>query len=433
MGKISRLLMTVAMMWGLFTTASADEPKQENNIAIVGARIYTAPNAKPIDDGAVVVRNGKIASVGPRKKIKIPRGLTVIDGKDKILTAGFWNSHVHLLSPAQLDASNAAPEVLQGELQAMFTKWGFTSVFDIASSTKGSLALQRRIESGEIIGPKILTVGDAFFPKDGTPIYVRDFYVANGFDSGEVATPEEAAARATRQLDAGANGVKLFAGAIVGGEIGVLPMREDIAKAIVDAAHRRGKVAFAHPSNMAGLKVAVNANVDVLAHPTAMDGGGAPGDWTPELTARMRDKNIALIPTMSLFEIEIKRSGGNVDVLNGAIKMITDEVKQYSAAGGQILFGTDVGYTDLFDTTREYELLSKALSWQQMLTSLTTAPAEKFGFAKQKGKIAKGMDADLVLLTGDIETDPTAFSKINYTIRGGKIIFGDDKQAQMAK
>ena len=98
----------------------------------------------------------------------------------------------------------------------------------------------------------ILTVGDPFFPKDGTPIYVREFLKSQGWPSEEVATPQEAAARAARQLDRGTDGVKIFAGAIVGGKIGVLPMRVDIAKAIVAQAHQRGKPAFAHPSNLAG-------------------------------------------------------------------------------------------------------------------------------------------------------------------------------------
>ncbi|RYY73032.1 MAG: 4-alpha-glucanotransferase [Gammaproteobacteria bacterium] len=425
MKKISRLLAVAVVLLGFTIHVSADEGLQTNDLAIVGARIYTAPDAEPIEDGVVVIRGGKIAKVGTRKKVKIPRGIQVINAEGNILTAGFWNSHVHLLSPAQLGAANAKPEILSGELQAMLTQWGFTTVFDVASSTKSALALQRRIASGEVVGPNILTVGDAFYPKDGTPIYVRDLYATNGLASGEVATPEEASARAVRQLEAGTNGVKIFAGSIVGGAIGVLPMRVDIAKAIVDAAHQHGKLAFAHPSNMAGLKVAIEANVDVLAHPTAMDGGGAPGDWSPELIARMRSNNMALIPTLSLFEIEINRSGGNSEVVSKALDMLANEVRLYSGAGGQILFGTDVGYTDLYDTTREYQLLSKVLSWRQLLASLTTAPAEKFGFAAHKGKIMKGMDADLVLLADDPEKDSTAFANVKYTIRDGRVIWTD--------
>ena len=187
--------MAAVILLGFAISASANE-SLKNDLAIVSARIYTAPDAEPIEDGEVVIRGGKIAKVGTRKKVKIPRGIQVINAEGNILTAVFWNSHVYLISPSQLGA------------------------------------------------------------------------------------------------------------------------------------------------------------------------------------AQMRSKNMALIPTVSLFEIEIKRSGGSADVVDQALKMITEEVRLYSEAGGQILFGTDVGYTDLFDTTREYQLISNVLSWRQILASLTTAPAE---------------------------------------------------------
>jgi len=310
----------------------------------------------------------------------------------------------------------------------MLTRWGFTTVFDLASSTENAMALRRRINSGDIQGPMILTVGDPFFPKDGTPIYVRDFLKPQGWPSEEVATPKEAATRAARQLALGTDGVKIFAGAIVGGKIGVRPMRIDIAKAIVAQAHQRRKPAFAHPSNLAGLKVAIESGVDILAHPTAQDGGGVPGGWTPELIARLRNRNMALIPTMTLFEVEARRNNESSDDLAHAITMITTEVKDYSSAGGQILFGTDVGYTDAFDTTEEYRLMSAALDWRAILRALTTAPAERFGYAGRKGRVANGMDADLVLLDADPAQDPTAFARVRDTIRGGRVIWGSDQR-----
>jgi len=417
MNKLAGLLALAAILAGPAAAASAPD------VAIVGARIYPAPDAQPIEDGTVVIRDGRIAGVGPRAEISPPDGARIIEARGQVLTAGFWNSHVHLLSPAQLGAATAPAEVLQAELTAMLTRWGFTAVFDIASSTAATLALRRRVEAGEVEGPAILTVGDPFYPQDGTPIYVRAFYQANGLASAEVATPDEAAARAARQLDQGTDGVKLFTGAVVGGKTGVLPMRVDIAKAIVDEAHRRGKVAFTHPANLAGLNVAIDAGVDVLAHTTAMDGGGVPGGWTPELIARMRAIDMALIPTMSLLEVESRRSKGSPEALAQGMAMITDEVRLYAAAGGQILFGTDVGYTDLFDTTREYELMARALDWRQILASLTIAPAARFGFARHKGRIAKGMDADLVLLSADPAQDPAAFAKVRATIRGGRVIW----------
>jgi imidazolonepropionase-like amidohydrolase len=90
-----------------------------------------------------------------------------------------------------------------------------------------------------------------------------------------------------------------------------------------------------------------------------------------------------------------RKSGASRDALATVIRMITAEIRDYSAAGGQILFGTDAGYTDACDTSEEYRLMSAALGWRQILAALTTAPAARFGFADSRGRIAPGTVADL--------------------------------------
>jgi len=426
----SGLIIGLIVVLGFNADAIArNTPSQAPEVlAIAGARLYASPVAAPVEDSVVVVKDGRIVSAGSRANTPVPPGARVLDARGGVLTAGFWNSHIHIMTPDMLNAATASAETLKSALQAMLSRWGFTTVFDLASSTDNTLALRRRINSGEIAGPLILTVGDPFFPRDGTPIYVRDFLKSQGWPSEEVATPEEAAARAARQLDRGTDGVKIFAGAIVGGTIGVLPMRLDIAKAIVAQAHQRGKPAFAHPSNLAGLNVAIDSGVDILAHTTAEDGGGSARGWSPELVARLRNHHVALIPTMTLFEVEARRNGESSHDLAQAIAMITAEVKDYAAAGGEILFGTDVGYTDAFDTSEEYRLMSAAIDWRSILSALTTAPAKRFGYAARKGRVAPGMDADLVLLDADPAQDPTAFARVRDTIRGGRVIWDSQQR-----
>lgn len=421
------MLRTVCLGMLMTGLATLSGGAMAETLAITGARIYPAPTVPPIADGAVLMQDGKIVQVGKRSEIAVPAKARMIDAHGAVVTAGFWNSHVHLMPDELLNAATAKPATIQEGLEAMLTRWGFTTVFDIASSTENTLALRRRIESGEIAGPMILTVGGPFYPEGGTPIYVRDYLKAHGVPSAEVSTPAEAAARAALQLDQGADGVKIFAGAIVGGDIGVLPMRLDIAKVVVAEAHKRGKPAFAHPSNYAGLNVAIDSGVDILAHTTAMDGGHDPYGWTPGLIARMRAHHMALTPTLSLFEWEAHRAHLTPEMLAQTIKMITSEVRDFHAAGGQILFGTDVGYTDVYDTTEEYRLMAGALNWREILASLTTAPASRFGHAADKGRIAPGMDADLVILEGDPAQDPAAFARVRDTIRDGRVIWGRDR------
>jgi predicted amidohydrolase YtcJ len=69
-----------------------------SDLALVGAKIYLSPNEPPVESGATLVHNGRILSVGPSAEIKVPSGMTVIDCKGLVVTAGFWNSHVHILT-----------------------------------------------------------------------------------------------------------------------------------------------------------------------------------------------------------------------------------------------------------------------------------------------------------------------------------------------
>jgi imidazolonepropionase-like amidohydrolase len=91
-------------------------------------------------------------------------------------------------------------------------------------------------------------------------------------------------------------------------------------------------------------------------------------------------------------------------------------------AAGVVLFGTDVGFTTVYDTTLEYELIHRALSERDVLAALTTNPAGYFK-ATQKGKIEKGFRADFAVLDGDPIADVRNLAKVAYTIRAGQVIY----------
>jgi imidazolonepropionase-like amidohydrolase len=403
-----------AAAFGLAMTGTANAA----DLALTHVRIYPSPSAAPILDGTILIHDGRIAAVAAGGAVRVPRDAERIDLHGCTVTAGFWNNHVHLMTPQLLNAEKRSDADLTQELMQMLTRWGFTSVFDTASQLNNTNVIRQRIAAGHVIGPTILTVGDPFFPKGGTPIYVKQFMKDNGFPDEEILDLPEAVARVHRQIQEGADGVKLFAGAIVGGEVGVLPMPLDQARALVEAAHAEGKPVFAHPSNLAGLTVSMDSGVDVLAHTTPMT-----GPWPADLTARILARHMALIPTLTLFEVEAKKIGEPADELQKDLEAGVQQVSAYAKAGGQILFGTDVGYTDAYDTTEEYRQLGRALDWRQILKTLTAAPAERFGYAARKGRLAPGMDADLVVLDGDPSEDIIAFARVRLTLRAGQAIY----------
>jgi imidazolonepropionase-like amidohydrolase len=213
------------------------------------------------------------------------------------------------------------------------------------------------------------------------------------------------------------NGVKIFAGSIERDEVLLMPLER--AQAIVKVAHELKSPVFVHPSNLAGIEVALKSGADVLAHVTSDE-----QPWTSALVARMKAARMALIPTLTLFDVEAKKGDAPPDVDAKIVDRAISRLRAYNAAGGEILFGTDVGYIYQFDTSEEYVLMQRAgMSFAQILASLTTNPARRFGFASHSGRIAASMDADLTVLRGDPSADIAAFSQVSYTIRAGKMVF----------
>ena len=398
--------IAVALFVGVLRAAveQAVEPK---SLTLVGGRVYASADGPPIDDAIVVLENGVIANVGPRAAMAIPAATTTIDCTKLFITAGFNNNHVHFTDPHRWSNAAAIPaERLTAHLREMLTRFGFTSVVDTASDLENTLALRRRIASGEVLGPRILTAGGALYPPNGVPFYVREDVPAEVLARLHQPTTAATARSIVRQqADGGSDLLKIFAGSWVArGK--VLPMPEDIALAAVAEAHARGQVVFAHPSNVPGLEVALRSGVDVLAH--ALDDTRG---MTEDHYARLRKQNVAMVPTLALF-----RGRWSWDIL--------DEVRTHARGGGEILFGTDVGYLPNFDHAVEYELMASAgLSWREILASLTTAPARRFKEEQRRGKVQKGMDADIVVLGTDPALGARAFADVRYTIRAGTVIF----------
>jgi imidazolonepropionase-like amidohydrolase len=396
--------------------AVGNRPLRASDLALTGARVYPSPTNLAIENGSILIHDGRIVALGPSQSIKIPRAATVIDCRGLFVTAGFWNSHVHILTPALLHVRDSGAKELNEELDTMFNRWGFTTVFDISSVLDNTIALRRRIESNELRGPHILTVGEPVWTME--PVYVRDFLKEHHIDIPNTVTPEQAIALVRDHAAKGANGIKLFTGSYQGdAKVAVLPL--PVAKAAVREAHRHNMPVFAHPQNVDGLNIAIDSGVDILAHTLPQS-----PPWTSEFVARLKRANLSLIPTLTLFDFEARKGNTTDQEREAWIAKMVAELRAYNQAGGDILFGTDIGYIDNYDTAMEFTLMSQAgMNYQQILASLTTNPARKFHYSDRTGRIAKGMEANLVILSVDPARDITAFSQVRYTVRNGKVVY----------
>jgi imidazolonepropionase-like amidohydrolase len=386
--------------------ASVSTAAQAQSLALVGAKVYASPTAAPLVDAIVLTTGGVITAIGKRGEVQVAQEGRVVDCSGKTIVAGFWNSHAHFTEPAWHNAASAPAAPLEEHMREMLTRWGVTTVWDLGSDATNSLALRRRVDSGEVPGPQILLAGD-IFPKGGHPVYLpADWRLP------EPATPEEAAQMARQDLQMGLDGMKLFTGAYMGNKP-VVNMDPAIAKAAVDVAHAQGKPVFAHPQNRTGVNVVLAAGVDILAHTVPSEPG-----YTPEQLAQFKSQGTALIPTLSLWTTVVLDPAITARLVQSGV----DQLKTFSANGGLVLFGTDVGFTKLYDTSLEFELMHRALTEMEVLASLTTNPARYFK-AEKKGRVEKGFDADLVVLDGDPAEDVRNLAKVIYTIRAGQIIY----------
>jgi hypothetical protein len=109
-------------------------------------------------------------------------------------------------------------------------------------------------------------------------------------------------------------------------------------------AHRQGKQVVAHPSNNAGLEAALKGGVDVLAH-TTPEGG----PWEATISRRMAQAHLALIPTLKLWTFELSRKRADSATVRRFLDVAIAQLQGYVRSGGEVLFGTDVGYMTDYD------------------------------------------------------------------------------------
>jgi len=389
----------------------------ERELALVGATIYPAPGAPVISNGIVVVRDAVIAAVGPRGDVSVSAKAEVLDCSGLSLAAGFWNSHVHF-TPWRLAVAGWLPSfVFAGEIRGMLTRYGFVHVLDTGSLPGNAVRLRARIAQGRLVGPDILVAAGSFVAPGGSPFYLWPLRLP------ALKTPAEARERVVRTLEAGADGIKLFTGGLATPD-SVVVMDTEIVRAATTAAHERGAFVVAHPSDGEGARAAIEGGVDILAHTFPFEHGGP---WDRSLISRMRETGMALVPTIKLWEYELRRAGRDRASIERWIHVAQDQVRSFAALGGPILFGTDVGYMRDYVPTDEYVYLAGAgLSFAQILATLTTAPAERFKAASRTGRIAVGLDADIVVFDGDPRVDIRSLAQVRHVLHRGRLVYGDD-------
>jgi len=128
-------------------------------IALEGATIFTSPHVSPIENGVVLIVDGVIEAVGRRDQVPVPAAALRIEARGLSVMAGFWNTHVRVDEDLLQAATTGSAEEVELLLQDHFTRFGFTTLVETSTPRDRLVALIERIQSGEVMGPRILSTG----------------------------------------------------------------------------------------------------------------------------------------------------------------------------------------------------------------------------------------------------------------------------------
>jgi len=408
-----------------FSTGSA-QPPGDGVVAITGANVFGPGGVVSV--ATVVIKGDRIESVGG----EVPRGAKVVKADGHTLLPGLFDLHTHLPYSAVSRLSADWAKNL-----AAYLYCGVTTVVDFGTYPETFEPMRRLVRTGAVDGPRLVLAARITTPG------------GHGGEGGrgevfslEVSTPREARAAMKRLIPYKPDVIKVFTD---GWRYGTAPdmssMEEDTLAAIVDDAHRYDLEVLTHTVTLAKAKIAARAGVDVIAHGV----GDAPVD--DELIRLMKDKRTTYAPTLAVYEwrrfailppllLDVLEPEARKHMPRPARqqsaprarrwKILNGNTDALNKAGVRFGVGTDAGVTGTYhgwSTQREVELLvAGGMTPTEALLAATRNSAEALHVSGERGSIAPGLLADLVLVEGKPYVNIEEISRVRRVWLGGREI-----------
>lgn len=401
---------------------------------IHAGQVLAVPGEAPRGNTTIIVRDGRIAEL--RDGFVAPEGgATLIDLKDRYVLPGLIDMHVHFYSSgyplkSRLEGSGKDKEdnFVAAALAARDTLLGgFTTVRDLgAPEPRGIRALRDAIARGDLQGPTIVNAGRmiSVTAGHGDANGLREDYAhAERADADHLCNGADACRRATReQIFTGAEVIKFAASGGVGSNIAgglEAQMTPEEMKAIVDTAHSFGRRVTAHAHGKSGIDAALRAGVDSIEH----------GSYIDDETIRLfKSTGAYLVPTMHAFESVIRqgrageRPPASAAKAEEVAKVVKDSHRRAFAAGVRVAFGTDSGVGPHATNALEFTYMTQVgMAPATAIRTATIDAATLLGRADRIGRLAPGMDADIIAVSGDPVADVRRLESVDFVMRRGTV------------
>lgn len=392
-------IFACATLLAICSTSNAQD------LVITNARIIDG-TGNTIENGSVVVRNGRISSVS-RDQSEIA-GVR-IDARNMTVMPGLIDTHRH-------DVVSTGGQARLPVLKELLSH-GVTTIMVPGGVMPDILDLRQRLSEGQIEGPRLIAAGSIFTAPDDWPVqlFAND---PEGRRKGviEVVDPLVARSRVAELADAGVDAIKIIYDGVIVPEV---RLDERVLEAIADEANRHNLPTYVHVESVEGMLTVVGLGADRLVHAPHVglieEGSGA---------RSLSDGDIAVATTVSFDALAVDAASAQPQLQEAErrrdrrlrnIRHLWDE-------GVTVAFGTDSPPAFGPTVMTEVLALSRTLTAPEIIASLTRNAAEYLYLGEEIGTLEPGKTADLVIIDGDPLTNISDLDNILVVIKGGRIV-----------
>ena len=481
--SVATIMVVLALLAPAFSTAPASD------LALVGGTVITATGSPPIENAIILIDNGVIAAVGPTREVSVPAGTRTLDTKGKFITPGLIDTNVHLILMTVpeffVKYENRLADIALQSAQVGL-KYGMTTMADSWGPLEPLLEVRDRINSGEVVGSRVLVAGNivglggpfsSYFMGSWDlrgpdmryggwvhPVIqkrINDLWEAGAGPELLAMTPEEAGEAMKAYVAKGVDFVKLAVSGHGISPVEPLLFSPAAMKAMREEVRRAGIPFQTHTFTVESLRLAIELEPEMLQHPNVMN-----IPWFAATKAQKQSTRASIdaivhngiycglmaIPSKTKQEIYTKWEPGdhmdqpylNQVMMSRApyiaafpIEPRIEGLREWLDSGVKYTLATDQGpeAADLGPVAwgrlgrahfeRLEDLQDCGESPVDILIAATRNGAEAYGLGDQIGTVEIGKRADLLVLDADPLVDIANFRKIQHVIKDGQIVNRD--------
>lgn len=442
-----------------YILCSASLFSQDNFTVLTGATVIDGTGGAPIENAVIVVRNGRIISLGTDDNSNVPGDAEIIDAGGKWIIPGMIDAHVHFFQsggvytrPDVIDlrewrSYDEERSLIKERLPETFARYlscGITGVVDVGGPVWNFDV--RALAAETLYAPRVAVAGPLASTYVPAALQVDDPPIVRVF------TPQEGRDLIRSQLTKDPDLTKVWFIHRPGDDLGE---QAGIVEAVIDESHLGGVASAVHATQLEVAKIAVRAGADVLVHGIA----DLPVD--EEFITLLLENDVLYTSTLVVSEgyrevlnqevdlLDIERELGDPEVIStwsdleripvenipGGLRrrrapigrpVLFDNLKNVFDAGVRVVAATDAGNIGTLhgpSLFREFELLREVgLTPMEIIVAVTQNAAAVMGRDKDVGTLEPGKYADLVILNADPLDDILNTSKISLVMKGGRIV-----------